>query len=89
MKDWAVYKEALTANLINSEIGDEEMIDRIILSIEKFLGSHLPCAYCGRILEDEHFHKGKVCASRRGRQTICKTCVPKYRTGKPFKAEDK
>lgn len=88
MRDWALYKKAVSVHLLMQEIVEPETLDRLLFSFEKFINSHLNCAYCGRILPDESFHRGKTQPNRRGRQSICKTCLPKYRTGKPFKGTE-
>lgn len=42
---------------------------------------NLRCTRCGGIMPDSNFHKVRCQRARRGRNTICIECWPKYRKG--------
>jgi len=79
--DFSTFQKPLLDYLSANHILPPKKAKELVEVTAKFLGSHLKCKHCGRVLADESFYKCKTQPSRRCRYIVCKICYKDYVTG--------
>ena len=82
-----LYKKSLSDFLVNNEVLTPEKTKEVMAEITEYVGTHLECIRCSRVLTDSSFYKCKSQPSRRHRYPVCRACYRDYLEGKPYEKD--